>query len=291
MVERHQDYSLTVPVVPPGGLFDIPLQLDTDAPFALRLVRSRNLGLSGFRFQTPNKAWQSSQLRTDVFQVLGRGAFPSRGLPVYPQMVYPIGSQIVCDIGNTTGENLTNVKLLFRGSKLFQDGSIAGPTYPSSFAPLTFCYQTVVNNVPVVGSLFDNQLHIINDADFATRCAVADPFGLLVDGAATSAGQAASTQQYSEVYVTLRDEARKAYSNEPIHINDLFGQTTPFSTGAGGNDDQVLYTPGLFTPEIYIPRDHSLYFDIVRNDDPADALVNTPVNLWFRFMGCKVFKQ
>lgn len=290
MVERHHDYSLTIAVVPPGGLFDIPLQLDTDAPFALRLVRSRNLGLSGFRFQTPTKNWQSSQLRTDVIQVLGRGAFPSRGLPVYPQMVYPIGSQIVCDIGNTTGENLTNVKLLFRGSKLFQDGSIAGPTYPASFAPLTFCYQTVVNQVPVVGTRFDNQLHIINDADFALRCGVADAWGQLVDGAPGSINSILF-QQYSEVYVTLRDESKKAYSNEPIHINDLFGTTTPFSTGNGGNDDQVLYTPGLFTPEIYIPRDHSLYFDIVRNDDPADPSVDMPVNLWFRFHGSKVFKQ
>ena len=291
MVERHQDYQLTIPTVPAGGLTDVPLQLDTDAPFLLRLVKSRNLGLSGFRFQNPSKAWQSSELRTDLIQVLGQGVFPSRGRPVYPQMVYPIGSQIVCDIGNNTGESLTNVKLLFRGSKLFQDGAISAPTYPPRLSPLTYTYQTLVSQLGVSGASgtrLDNQLKVKSDADFVLRCGVCNPWGFAVDGQATSRN-VAFFQQFRELYVTLRDESRKAYSNEPIHVNDLFGQAVPLSTGSGGNDDQVAYTAGLFTPEIYVPRDHSLYFDCFRSDDPSDSLVNMPVDLWFEFYGCKVF--
>ena len=56
MIERHQDYILTVPSVPVGGVQQVPLDLDTDAPFALRLVRSRNIEVfnnpvyNGWRF-------------------------------------------------------------------------------------------------------------------------------------------------------------------------------------------------------------------------------------------------
>ena len=65
MIERHQDYQLVIPRVNPGGMQGIPLKLDSDAPFALRLVRSRNIGLNGWRFQNPRGAYQSNALRTD----------------------------------------------------------------------------------------------------------------------------------------------------------------------------------------------------------------------------------
>lgn len=291
MIERHQDYMIRIPSVPAGGITDFPLQLDTDAPFALRLVKSRNIGLSGWRFQTPRRQYQSSQLRTDLYSVLNSGVFPSRGVVIYPQIIYPIGSQIVVDIGNNTGSPILNAILLFRGSKLFQDGAIAAPTYPSKLAGLPFTYETVVPGVPVSGSpIFDNQLQVIHDADFVYRCGLCDPFTLVVDGQPTSFASV-TTPQFSEVYVQLKDESRKFYSNIPIHVNDLFGQITPFSTGAGGNDERVDFHPGLITPEIYIPRDHSLYFDVYRNDDPTNPAVNMPVDLRFRFVGQKVFQQ
>jgi hypothetical protein len=294
IVERHQDYQLTVASVPPGGVRNVPLQLDTDAPFALRLVKSRNLGPSGFNYQNPRRMYTSTAFQTDLIQnVLDNQYFPSRGIVQYPQMIYPPGSSIVVDIANTTNANLTNVKILFRGSKFFDSRAVSLPTYPPRFGGLPFTYQTVVANLQASGALsrsVDNQLQVRRDADFTFRCGVCDPFSLAIDGTASSAGLLAPPN-FLNVYVQLKDESRKAYSNEPIHINDLFGQSSPFVFGTGGNNDAVLWLPGNLTPEIYIPRDHSLYFDVFRFDDPTDFNTGRPVNLYFRFVGAKVFAQ
>lgn len=295
MVERHQDYQLTIPTLPVGGLTNVPLQLDTDAPFALRLVRSRNLVVDGvpqlWRFQTPRRQYQSSTFRTDYVFSSSLGFLPGRGVTIYPQMIFPVGSSIVVDIQNTTGAPITNAKLLFRGSKLFRDGAIAAPTYPARIAPLPFIYQTIVQNVPLTGPpITDNQLRVKNDADFVFRYGVCDAFHLSVDGQRGASPFGAIPPQFTDVFVTLKDESRKAYSNEPIHVNDLFGSGSPNSFGTPtDNDPTVAWFPGLYTPEIYVPRDHSLYFDVFRNEGPGANGGNTPCDLWFRFCGMKAF--
>jgi hypothetical protein len=280
LIERHQDYQITFASVPPGGMVAAPLKLDTDAPFALRLVRSRNIGLNGWRFTNPRQAYQSQQLRTDWIVPVSptQGAYPSRGSIIYEEMVYPPGGTIEIDVGNATDEPLTNVRLLFRGSKLFRDGSLWVPTYPERMAVLPSVYQVIVPQVGLTETRRDLQLVINNDADFVYRWGVCDAWS------ATSANPEAF--QFTEVYLQLRDEQRKSYSNQPIHVNDLFGQGVPVPFGSGSNDDSVLFTPGLVTPEIYIPRRHSLYFDVTRNDSSG-----IPVDLYFRFGGMKVFQR
>lgn len=296
IVERHMDYQLTVASVPVGGMPEVPLRLDSDAPFSLRLVRSRNLGASGFRFQTPRRQWQSSGLRTDLTVNPTLGTFPSRGVVVYPQMTYSPGASIVCQLGNATLAPLTNVRLLFRGSKLFEVSDQDASTYPTRLASLPFIYpsgdlfnfQTAIQFPTLTGTLRDLQLRVRNDADYVLRYAVCDPFTLLVDGLLTSYG-AVTPPAYQELYITLRDEARKPYSNEPIHINDLCGQGLPTPFGSGANDDRALWMPGLFTPEIYIRRDGALYFDLLRNDTAATG--SAPLDLHFRWGGAKVFPR
>lgn len=284
MIERHQDYILALPSIPPGGLIDLPLKLDSDAPFLLRLVRSRGIGLSGWRFQTPNRAWQSSALRTDLIPqapgALLPNPQPSRGSIIYPQMLYPIGATIVIEVGNTTGAPITNAYLLFRGSKLFPDGAVASPTYPARLSALPDTYQVNVT-VPAVGIIRDVQLKIKSDADFVYRYGAADAFTLGVDGGAYN------PFTFSQCHVRLRDEYYKGFSNDWVHINDLFGQgqPSPFETSTS-RDDDVLFLAGLLTPEIYIPRDHSIYFDVMRND-----VGSGPINLNFRFQGAKVFAR
>lgn len=288
MIERHQDYLLTIASLPVGGAVLVPLQLDTDAPFALRLVRSRNIGLNGWRFQNPRGAYQSNALRTDwIVPVLpGQGPYPSRGSVIYEQMVYPPGATINVDVGNSGDAPITNAQLLFRGSKLYTDGSMWAPTYPSRMAVLPAVYQVIVPQVPVNGSMLENQLSILNDADFVYRFGACDAFTVAtVGGSVPTAAQF----QFQNVYVQLRDENRKAYSNAPIHVNDLFGQGLPTPSGTGAQDDQVLFTPGLITPEIYLPRRHAMYFDVIRNDSGVEGAV--PVDLYFRFGGMKVFER
>ena len=282
MIERHQDYMLTLPSVPVGGIQQVPLKLDTDAPFALRLVRSRNIGLNGWRFTNPRNANQSSGLRTDwvLPNVQGAGPYPSRGAIIYEEFVYPPGGTIWVDVGNTGDAPITNARLLFRGSKLYTDGTMWSPTYPERMAVLPSIYQIVVPGVPLVQTApLENLLTINNDADFVFRCGVCDAFTL------TSPPPSGSLQ-FTNVFVQLRDENRKAYSNVPIHVNDLFGQGLPTPFGSGSDDDQALFTPGLITPEIYLPRRHSLYFDVTRNDTSG-----VPVDLYFRFIGMKVFQR
>jgi hypothetical protein len=282
VIERHQDYLLNVPTVPAGGVIQVPLKMDTDAPFAARLIKSRNIGLNGWRYTTPRRAYQSNQLRTDwiVPAVQGQSSNPSRGSLVYPELIYAPNSTIEVDIGNTTGEPISNAQLLFRGSKLFTDGTRWAPTYPERMAILPYVYPVVVPNVPAVGQSLNNLLQIFNDADFVFRYGFCDAFTLAVEGGPLVPSGATT---FTNVTVQLRDENGKFYSNIPIHVNDLFGAGVPSDAA---DDDSVLFTPGLMTPEIYIPRRHNLYFDVYRND-PGQI----PVNLNFRFCGMKVFPR
>jgi len=295
VIERHQDYQLSVLSVPPGGVLNVPLQLDTDAPFALRSVKSRNIGVSGFRFRTARDLYQSPGYRTDLLDDgTGNLSVTPRGIPVYPELIYPVNGTIVVDIGNDTNEPLTNCRLLFRGSKLFPDGSRRAPSYPAKMSTNPFTYQVIVPGIPITGgsaavpglttsATLNNILNVRSDSDFALRYLCADPFAMAVDG-----GPNPPPQWFTEVYVRLYDESRKYYSNEPIHIDDLFSQGSPSGLGFG-NDETNFFFPGLLTPEIYLQKEETLYFDIFRDDS---AFPNQfPVNIYFRFQGAKVFPR
>jgi len=294
MIERHQDYQLSVLSVPPGGVLNVPLKLDTDAPFALRLVKSRNIGVAGWRFRTPRDLYQSPGFRTDIIDDGTGNLFPSRGVQIYPQLIYPVNGTIVVDIANPTNTPLTNCRLLFRGSKLFPDGAIPAAAYPSRLSTNAFTYQVIVPSIPITGNsqavpglnssaTLNNILNIRSDSDFALRYLAADPFAMVVDG-----GAAPPPQWFTEVYVRLYDESRKYYSNEPIHIDDLF--STGSISGLGfPNNSANFFFPGLLTPEIYLEKEQALYFDIYRDDS---AFANQfPVNIYFRFQGAKVFSR
>jgi hypothetical protein len=307
VIERHQDYQLTLQSVPPGGIRQVPLQLDTDAPFALRLVKSRNLGVSGFNFETPRKAYQASGLRTDVTPptLTNPLALPTPGVIVYPQLVYPQGGEILVDVGNSTGQPLTNVRILFRGAKLYPDGALRALSYPPKFSTLPFTYTpdpAVIAQVPVSGSaqpapgwasnyaaVLNNQLRTLHDSYFVFRYGVCDPFFPGVDGGPVNGAPRPVPQpllsSFQEVYVWLRDESRNTYSNEPIHVDDLFGRGAPLPVNT--NNDRVLWRPGLITPEIYLEPEAALYFDVFRSDSNQFS----PVDLYFRFQGAKVFPQ
>ncbi len=296
MVERFQIYQLTVPVVPPGGVRGVPLQLDTDAPFALRLVKSRNIDINGFNFQTPRKKWQSSGLRTDwSIPANGGTPQPGRGSLIFPELVYPVGSQIVCDIGNDTEENILNARILFRGVKYFVEGALSSPTYPPRFDTLPFTYPVVVSlglaTSATQPASVSALLTIKETSDFVFRYGTCDPFAVAIEGGTIGGGwqdlsgtlSSATQPTFDEVYVILRDEAKKGYSNEPIHINDLFGQCR--TADAATNGDGPMF-PSLIVPEIYLPRNSNIYFDIFRYD-----LVGVPVDLNFALQGAKVFPR
>jgi hypothetical protein len=275
LIERFQDYQLTIPTLPVGGLESLALELDSDAPFALRLTKTRNMPAAGYRFKTPSGLYVTGRGNDTAYAP----ELSLRGTVRYPQMVYNANSYLIVDVPNTTGAPIENVRILFRGSKLYRDGQIQAPTYPAKCSAFPFVYPIVKTAVPgQTNAQFNNvQLQIKSDSDFALRYAFADSFHFNPTGSVWT-----PPVHYSELYVTLRDSEYKPYSNEPIHIDDLFGS---INTTVADSAKASLF-PNLFTPEIYIPRSGSLYFDILRNDPGGDN-----IDLHFRFCGAKVFHR
>ena len=150
MIERHQDYQLTIPTLPVGGLMGVTLQLDSDAPFALRLTKTRNMPATGYRFRNPRGIYIDSTYETDL---------GLRGTVRYPQMVYGANGNLVVDVPNNTGAPVSNVKILFRGSKLYRDGQIEAPTYPDKCSLFPWTYPIIAQAVPIqTNGLFNNIL-------------------------------------------------------------------------------------------------------------------------------------
>lgn len=275
MIERHHDYQLNLANLPAGGLQDVEITLDSDAAFAARLVKQRftpgaTSGSWSYRFRAPSGAYNSFGFRNDTF---GRGTL-RRGNPLYPQMIYPANGSIVVDINNDSGVALTDVKLLFRGSKLFPDGSIPSFTYPPKCSVLPQVLPVQVQNIPQnTGSgILNNQINGQVDWDFALRYANAETFALSGDNGT-----------YNQLYAQLKDDKQKPYSNVPIHVDDLFGSQ---SSTATGSVNQNPFWPGLFTPEIYVPANGILYFDLFRADSAGG---NCTVQ--FSFGGVKVYRR
>jgi hypothetical protein len=118
------------------------------------------------------------------------------------------------------------------------------------------------------------------DADFVFRGGQAgDPF---------------DTTPANEIFIQLRDEDEKPYSNDFVHMDVMFGNsafpaTYPLNAtnvapiAAGPN------SPGLLFPEINVPKNHILYYDVMRDDAYVGgaAAVDYPLS----FIGQKVFEK
>lgn len=301
MVERHQDYILVIPSIPAGqAAVNIPLNLDTDAPFMLRqrglrvtppVATRSQVQVRECRFRYTNQkgtylAQQPIQTPQDFAFAFGQ---MGHYRPVYPQIAYAPGSTISVDLYNDSGVDITNAQVIFRGVKLYHDGANPNPTYPSPCRALSFDYQTgkgTATDGPIIldptSSLYQIPLSIRNDADFVTRGGQA---GLWTsDGG----GLGYSTDGYTELYVTLMDQNLKPYSNIPIHIDWLFGNAGPGTASPGNEFGNAM--PGLFFPEIYIPKSQALYFNLFRLDAPyAGVTDNLPVRLSMGWIGSKVY--
>ena len=281
-IQRHHDYELTLTSVPSGGIHGVELPLDTDAAFALGLVRQRatptaSVANISYRFRLPRGAYQSDQFRNDAF---GQGV-QRRGNSIYPAVVYPAGGTIVFDIQNNSGGTVTNVKILCRGRKLYAPGTINIPQWPKRgegrVSPFPYVYPITISGIVQSNgnANMQNQIVIKDDADFVLRCGFAD-------SASLTAGYVST---YDQLYIRLYDKWRQYYSNEPIHIDDVFGPSSAASAAAGGGN-VVQYAPNLFAPEIYIPANDPLYFDLFRTDAAGGT-----VTLQIGFVGMKVFRR
>jgi len=309
--ERHQDYVIDQTIdgrlasVAAGQLVsNIELLLDPDAPFLLRgrayrvkydsLASRTQVGLQNVygRLSGPNQDRRSTGLVPWGLQ-MPYGGQSSAWKPVSPQIFFPAQSQLLVDVFNAGSTTLTNLTLYFRGVKLFPWGTNPGYTYPEkpqkiSLLPFVYPVKPPVPPSNPYGSIqnllvTDSRLLQIwqnqPDTDFVLRALQAGP----------------SYAPYPlEVFIQLRDENRKAYSNLPVHYEVLCGPSLGnYQTGAAGSI-QAIGTgnslPGILYPEIYVPQQHLLYYDISRSDSGfagAATIPNFPINL----IGAKVYKR
>jgi hypothetical protein len=291
-LERQQDYVLKIATLNPGQIMTaVPLVLDLDAPFVLRsrafrvnpgqetFTQNLQAGLQFLKtsFTGPDENYVSQQR---VPSTLHSYCFGQQGspTPVFPQRIYPAGGIIYVDVENAGPGTLTNLRLYFRGVKLYVWGSRQAVTYPAQHGPIRpFSYPLVCTQLPVTTTSPVVIPFIVQpDADFVLRGG----------RAGTDQNAQGSHADYFEVEITLRDSDGKPYSNLPVHASVLFGRPgegtlgqPAFGFGVAGESypcgsltNGLLAefcgpsNPGLLYPEIYLQRSQFMYLDFTRND-------------------------
>lgn len=273
MIERHQDYVLRGITVAANATAQFVVKIDSDAPFALRSVASSNFTALGFQFTITgldDRKYVSGAPLAATDSLLNPATF----FIIYPQITFPAQITIQVSVTDLSGAGITNGVLVFRGTKLYPEGTVFGPQYPKSFAELAFRYgyNFVVPNgtamAPVV--LTSQPLDIQSDADFVVR--MASCYAQISGG--TSPG---STFTVGQSDVMLRDQYGKAYSNDWVPTETLF----PVFPGSGTLDWSI---PDVtIFPEIYLLRNTQLLLDIRSTGGAAADL------LTFVLHGAKVF--
>lgn len=291
--QRHQDYVFHFPPLAPGQIMTgIPFVLDPDAPFilrsrALRLpydnARTQNgLQFVSMRYTGPDSSYRSQVLVPQYAEMANFGQM-GNPKPVWPNIQYPASASILIDVQNTSPIlTLTGLTLYFRGVKLFPFGTIPSYTYPAKCSTLPFTYPQLLTALPVTvkENTLQQLFRVKPDADFVLR--------------SIQAGPAVAPLPY-EIFIQLLDENLKPYSNKPVHLDLLAGNSAmpatfpigpvpayiqPVGTGASN--------PGVFFPELYIPKTHLLYYYISRADAgyPGAVALNYPL----AFNGAKVYQ-
>ena len=310
---RHQDYVFDAPDLDPGQLAQaVPFQFDSDYPFQMHSMAARvpysstggqmapGFGTqAGLNLISARWSGQSQDYRQDGLVPLNLLLGPYFGQlgnprPVFPPIRWPRSGFIMLDIQNNGPNPISGLQFFFRGVKVGPPGAWATYTYPAKQRrpPLPFLYPSGPVGQPVLPNVFGIPLLTLpvagpplrlvpfvpdNDSDFVFRF-----------------GQAGSSELAAyEVFITLRDEGQKPYSNAPVHMDILFGRSgfpAVFPCGPASYVNPVgpgASQPGLLVPEIYIPRNHRMMFDIVRDDSAyaGAAQVDYPLT----FGGMKVF--
>ncbi len=298
--QRHHDYVLgpnqdeRLASVAAGELIKgIKLVVDSDAPFALRGRASRcaysetltQSGLRGLkvRWAGPTTDYRQQALIPQTVEMPNFGQF---GCPksIFPEVVFPASGVIRVDIENTGADAITDLTLYWRGVKLFPWGSVPAYSYPDKMAGLGFWYKQDITDLDV-SELRENIIFTVQpDADFVLRGGLCTP-PFSADG-----------RTFAEVFIQLKDFSKKPYSNDFVALNVMFGAgafpavipigTTPsFMAPFGTGPCQ----PGLFYPEIYVPKDHQLLFDLQRSDGSGGS--NQAEDLAITWVGGKVFRR
>jgi hypothetical protein len=301
--ERHHDYVLgpnqdvRLASVAAGAVIKgITLQLDADAPFELRSRAMRQtytaaLTQAGLQFLKTRWAGPTLDYRQQDFvpqglemAYYGQGANPKS---VFPPVVFPANGVIVIDVWNTGAAAIPNLTFYWRGVKLFPWGAVPAYSYPDRFGALNFTYPQTISQLGVSEDRQNNIFTVKPDADFVLRAGqVTAPFQIVGD----------TTETFAEVFIKLKDENKKPYSSDFVHIDILFGSGSPAATIPIGPVPSFVapfgtgpVAPGLFYPEIYVPKNQQLLYDLLRSDGAVGA--NQPEDFVITWLGAKVFQK
>ena len=306
--QRHQDYVFgpnqdprLASVAVGQYIIGMAVHFDTDAPFEFRAWAIRcqydaafsQIPLAGLatRWTGPNQDYRQQQLTPAYLQMANYGQI-GNPRPVYPPIRYPANGVMLLDIYNGGLAAITNLTFVFRGVKLFPWDVVPAYTYPPSFASLTFSYPLPILALAPT-ELRQNQIFQVKaDADFVLRAGQSTP-------PISYPEPEGESRQLAEVGIVLKDFNGKPYSNDFVPMDVLFGHgawpatipigepslsattTSPFGTGPG--------SPGLFYPEIYVPANHQLWYDVYRNDGAVS--LNQDEDLIVNLIGAKVFPR
>ena len=311
--QRHWDYVMGGPLlqstqfkvlasVAANQLIEkLPLVTDQDAPFLLRSIAARvqydtsvtshrQTGLEQLqiRFTGPTENYLQQAL-TPLNVMTPYAGQLGNPLPLHRQVVFPPRSALFVDLLNNGSTALTNLTLYFRGVKLFPWGVHPAPQYPPRVSTLGYTYlvgqspstNTSLLNIPVTtgsaGQRF--QFQATSDGDFVLR--------------SIQAGPTVSNTSW-EVFLRLRDSDEYPYSNDFVHFDVLAGNSTGPATFSTGTSFQAAVgtgpsVPGVFFPEIYIPNQRFLIYEVYRADSGFGTAIAQDFPM--TFMGAKVFQR
>jgi hypothetical protein len=295
---RHFDYVLgpnqdarLASVAAGQVLTGVLLPISSNAPFVLtgRAVRHKyssaltQANLKGLktRWTGPTRDYRVQNYVRESLQCAyyGQGGNPK---PIVPGILFPPRSVLMLDLINTGASAITNLSFYFRGFELYAPGSVPAYTYPQRMASQTFAYPVQVTSLGVSETRLNQIFTCKQDADFVLR------------GGQGITISSAGGRTLAEVAITLKDHAKQPYSNEYVPLDILFGTgafpavvpvgptpsfVRPFGTGPG--------QPGLFYPEIYLPKNHQLLYDLQRDDGSGGS--NQAETFTFNLIGGKVF--
>ena len=290
----NQDARLSS--VAAGATIDeLKLNTDSDAPFVMtgRAVSCaytsslNQVALAGLqtRWAGPAKDYRGELLLESLAMAYyGQGGNPK---PIAPPPTYPAASPILVDCRNVGAGSITNLTYYFFGYKLYPWGSVVGYSYPQKprqSQTQTFAYPVLVSSLGVSEYRPGQIFSVKDDADFVIRAGQGPT--IFSTGGRT----------FAEVGIILRDFDKKPYMNDFVRLDVLWGNgATPAVMPVGPTPSFVApfgtgpSQPGLFYPEIYVPANHQLRFDLQRSDGSGGS--NQAETFTFNLIGSKVFQQ
>jgi len=288
LVERMQHYVIPVSGTTPTEGF--PFMFDLDAPFRMYGICVWNMGVpsdSGFdgqlalRYTRPDNRFSQHIITASNLLFPGnRYNFtltPNKAMvcPVYPNILYPAGSTIRFDL-TALGTLSPGTLIVLTGVKIFNQGEVWAPTYPKKWTARQYLDRLVVNGFVANGTpVYNNIFTAQSDSDFVWQAGVYSDLATETTGC--PAHLVVAVAQLIDLGVIVKDPDYKPYSNTFVPAALLF----PFL----GSE-----MPGFLYPEIYIPSQQQLLFDLNYLYTGFTPTIS-PVEVMLGLKGMKVYNQ